>query len=185
MSELYAMGLFGNQLSRTHVNDIYYTPDNLAKDIVKYFKPKGKILEPCAGAGAFLRALPDNTEWCEIEKQKNFFEYKDKVDWIVTNPPFSKITHFLNHSFKISNNVVFLLNVAALFTVKRIRLIKQHNFAIKEIRFVKQPDTFPQTGRIPGAVYFEKHFKGNTKISYENKWDDSYKKIKQNILCQK
>ena len=35
-----------------------YTPDKLAADIVSHFRPAGRVLEPCKGGGAFLRALP-------------------------------------------------------------------------------------------------------------------------------
>ena len=39
--------------------DVVYTPDWVAKDMVDYFNPKGKILEPCSGDGVFLKYLPN------------------------------------------------------------------------------------------------------------------------------
>lgn len=42
--------------------DKVFTPDDVARDIVAYFKPTGRILEPCAGDGAFLKYLPPDTE---------------------------------------------------------------------------------------------------------------------------
>ena len=70
-------------------NDVVFTPDWLAKQIVSMFDIKGKVLEPCKGEGAFLKYLPENTDWCEIADGKNYYDYNEKVDWIVTNPPYS------------------------------------------------------------------------------------------------
>lgn len=38
-------------------NDVVYTPDPLALAIVEHFQPRGTILEPFAGGGAFVRAF--------------------------------------------------------------------------------------------------------------------------------
>ena len=178
MTETYVNGLFGPQKCRTQPNDIYYTPEKLAKAIINYYKPNGNILEPCKGAGAFLKHLPEGSQYCEISEGINFFEFTNKMDWIITNPPFSKLTAFMQQSFKLAKNVVFLINVAALFSVKRIKIIEDSKCRIKEIRFVKQPETFTQSGRIPGAVYFKKNYKGSIKLSYENNWRENYKSSK-------
>ena len=47
-----------NQLIPKGGNDCVQTPIELARDIVNHFKPNGKMLEPCKGAGNFLSALP-------------------------------------------------------------------------------------------------------------------------------
>ena len=80
-------------------NDIVFTPDWLAKQIVDMFDIEGTIVEPCKGEGAFLKYLPPDTEWCEIVDGKNYYDYDKKVDWIVTNPPYSDYNRFLDHSF--------------------------------------------------------------------------------------
>ncbi len=38
--------------------DIVYTPEDVAKDIVSFYKPSGKVLDPCKGEGVFLKYLP-------------------------------------------------------------------------------------------------------------------------------
>lgn len=170
------MNLFGIPMkNRKLANDKIYTPDDVAKEIVRYFKPKGKILESCSGKGAFLRALPKGTEHCEIDEGNNFFHYKNKVDWIVTNPPFSKLTDFLAHSMKISDNILWLINIPALFTIRRVRMMKQAGFWIKEIRFMKQPETFVQCGRIPGAVLLQRGAEHTTKFTFDKRCFESYK----------
>lgn len=178
MSEVYVEGLFGYQKCRTQPNDIFYTPENLAKYLIEYYKPKGKILDPARGNGAFYKFLPDGSDWCEIEEGKNFFLYQDKVDWIITNPPFSKLSMYMEKSFKISKHVVYLINVAALFTKYRIKLINNSGFGIVEIHFVRQPETFTQCGRIPGGVYFRKGYSGKVKFSYSDDYDLPYKSSK-------
>ena len=90
-------------------SDVVYTPDWVARDMVDYFKPHGRILEPCAGDGVFLKYLPEGTEWCEIERGRDFFQWVEPVDWIVGNPPYDKFSKWLQHSFKVSNNVVYIL----------------------------------------------------------------------------
>ena len=64
-------------------NDRIYTPDRLAMDIVRHFMPSGKILEPCAGDGAFLRALPLDADWYEIDLGRDFLEARGhpQVAW--------------------------------------------------------------------------------------------------------
>lgn len=173
--ETYVMGLFGFQKCRTQPFDNIYTPDDTAKLIVDRYKPSGKVLEPCAGEGAFLKVLPKDTEWCEIEKGRNFFEYKQKVDWIVTNPPFSKLRKFLIHSMEISQNVVFLINLPGLFTVAIMKAIYVHKFGIKEILLLRQPTTFPQTGRQSAAVFLKKGYSGHVNIIYDNDLKEFYK----------
>lgn len=63
-------------------NDLFYTPDFLAKKVVNHFNPSGKILEPCFGKGAFYNSYPNDCEkeWCEIEMGVDFMNYNKKVD---------------------------------------------------------------------------------------------------------
>jgi len=90
--------------------DVVFTPDYVARDMVSFFKPSGRILEPCAGDGVFLKYLPDGTEWCEISKGRDFFAWTEPVDWIVTNPPYNarKFNEWLEHSYDIATDIVFL-----------------------------------------------------------------------------
>ena len=89
-------------------NDVVFTPDWLAKQICGMFDIDGKVLEPCKGEGAFLKYLPENTDWCEIAEGRNYYDYNEKVDWIVTNPPYSDYNRFLEHSFALADNIVAL-----------------------------------------------------------------------------
>ena len=150
----------GKSLTQKNGNDRIMTPIYLCKKIVEHFKPTGKILEPCSGTGNFLKVLPANTDWCEIDKGKDFFDYNNKVDWIITNPPYSKYRAFLNKSMEIANNIVFLQLINAIWYKARLRDMFSHNFGIKEIFLLDTPKEFPQFGFQMGCVYFQKNYKG-------------------------
>ncbi len=90
--------------------DVVYTPDWVARDMVEFFKPSGRILEPSCGDGAFLKYLP-GADWCEIEKGRDFFAAAEQYDWIIGNPPYSQFKQFLCHSFALAKNIVFVLPV--------------------------------------------------------------------------
>ena len=102
--------------------DIVMTPEYLAKDIIGHFNPTGIILDPSRGTGAFYDNFPSDTkDWCELGEGKDFLTYTQKVDWIITNPPWSKMQAFLEHGMKISDNIVYLTTINHYTTKKRIR----------------------------------------------------------------
>ena len=90
-------------------NDVVYTPDDLAGELVRFWSPTGRILEPCKGDGAFMRHLPPETEWCEIAAGRDFFDCAGGFDWIVGNPPYSIFGKFLLRSMELSENVGYLI----------------------------------------------------------------------------
>ena len=101
--------------TNTKREDCVQTPLDLAIDIVNHFKPQGAILEPCKGNGNFLQFLP-GADWCEINEGRDFFQWSKRVDWIITNPPWSKIRDFLNHSMCVAQHIVFLMTVNHVWT---------------------------------------------------------------------
>ena len=146
-------------------NDCIMTPEYLAKAIVNYFKPEGKILEPCKGTGNFLKYLL-GADWCEISEGIDFMLKKGHYDWIVTNPPWSKMRKFLFHSMELADNIVFLVTINHLWTKARIREIKQLNFGIKEILMIpEKTKEFPQTGFRCAAIHLQKNYNGDIKLS--------------------
>ena len=154
-----------NQANRNYnSNDCVMTPKYLAKALVKYFNPNGKILEPCKGTGNFLKYLPKNTKWCEIEEEKDFFDFNEKVDWIITNPPWSQIRKFLQHSLKISENICFLFTINHLWTRARLRDIINNNFGIKEI-LIFDCNELNNSGFQLGMIHLKKNYDGNIKFS--------------------
>ena len=128
-------------------NDVVMTPEPLAKWIVEYFQPSGKLLEPCCGDGAFLKHMK-GADWCELSKGKDFFDYDKTADWVITNPPFSKIRKFLQHLYKLEvKNIVFLCPTNHIMGVKaRLNDMFEAGYVIKEIIFIDTPKEFPQSG---------------------------------------
>ena len=148
-----------NQPNRDYKsNDKIMTPLPLCQKIVDHFKPRGSILEPCAGTGNFVKCFNDYTvlHWCEIDKGTDFFDWDMKVDWIITNPPWSKIRMFLKHSYEIADNVVFLMTVNHMYTKARIKDMQDAGFYINNILLLDMPKDFPQSGFQLGAVHLKK-----------------------------
>jgi hypothetical protein len=148
-------------------SDVVYTPDWVARDMVEYFQPNGRILEPCAGDGVFLKYLPAGTEWCEIEKGRDFFQWQEPVDWIVGNPPYSTSYEWFNHSFSLSDNIVYLIPLHKCFTSDRaIRTIRAYG-GIKEVMYYgKGREIQFDFGTAMGAVHFQRGYHGGMTMSY-------------------
>lgn len=145
--------------------DIVYTPTTLAIEIIQHFPISGTVLEPCRGGGAFYNNFPDHLvkDWCEIAEGRDFFDYKTKVDWIVTNPPWSKMREFIDHSTDIADNIVFLVTINHLMTKARMRILKQKKFGFKEIYGVKTPKKdWPQSGFQLAALHIQRGWNGPT-----------------------
>lgn len=154
--------LFANDSWVSEVNpyDIVYTPDSVAKMIVDEFKPQGRILEPCKGGGAFMRYLPESAEWCEIREGRDFFAWKEPVDWIVSNPPYSAWTRWLDHSFTLAQNIVYLVPFGKVFkSMEMINKVYDWGGIAKVLVFPARTAGFP-FGFPCGAFHFKRGYKG-------------------------
>jgi hypothetical protein len=156
-------------------NDVVFTPDWLAEKIVSMFPIGGKVLEPCKGEGAFLKYLPPDTDWCEIADGRNYYDYDKKVDWIVTNPPYSDYNRFLEHSFSLADNIVLLVPVAKMFkSMGTLQTIYDYGGFVSIHTLPSSLAGFPFG--FPSAVYYlKKNYKDSTSIkmlegvSFKNK----------------
>jgi hypothetical protein len=152
----------------TPEKDIVMTPEWLAKEIIQHFSPSGILLDPCRGTGAFYDQFDVKTkDWCELAEGKDFLTYNQKVDWIITNPPWSKMQQFLLHGMKVSDNIVYLTTINHYTTKKRIRDMRENNFAIKEIYCVPTPQKpWPQLGFQLGAIHTQRNYNGGIQMTY-------------------
>ena len=161
----------GRQLLPNGGNDRVYTPDALAYDIVVHVGPSGRIMEPAAGGGAFLRAfdrLALAYDWCELDLGRDFFDCRpsSRYDFVITNPPYSLFTRFLRHSMTVANNVVFLCPIPAWFQRARERAIAEAGFGIVEIvRIPVQPPPFPQFGLSLGVAWLRRGWSGSPQFT--------------------
>ncbi len=164
----------GSRLIPGGGNDVVMTPDTLALNVVKHFRSQisGRVLEPAAGEGAFLRAFANcgilNVVECEITRGCDFFQFCDCVDWIITNPPWSKARSFAAHAYTISNNVIFLINVGAFLGFRaRLRDMREASFGLREILYCETPPApWPQSGFQLGAIHFQRNWQGPIDISW-------------------
>ena len=145
--------------------DVVYTPDWIARDMVSFFQPSGVILDPCKGDGVFLKYLPP-AEWCEIEEGRDFYAWHTPVDWVFGNPPYSQFSKWLGHSMEIANNIVYLIPLTRLFNngsfIKRLRKWG----GIAHMRYYADGGELGwHIGFAIGAVHFQKGYSGGMFIS--------------------
>ena len=149
-------------------SDVVYTPDDVARDVVSFFRPSGVVLDPCKGAGAFLQYMP-NAEWCEIRDGKDFFAWDKPVDWIVSNPPYSVFSDFLRHSFTVAENIVYLIPINKPFNSDRMMKEIWAWGGIVTILVIGPGAAlnFP-IGFCIGAVHFKKGYHGGINIVFRD-----------------
>lgn len=94
-------------------NDEIYTPEPIAKWIIEQLpiKDTDTLYDPFKGGGVFYNNFPTaNTKhWSEIKEGKDFFDFHTKVDWIISNPPYSQYTEVMKHSYEIADNICYLI----------------------------------------------------------------------------
>ena len=120
-------------------NDVFFTPKSLALEMIEMcnITPDMKVLDPCKGAGVFYDNLPEcKKDWCEITDGKDFFEYNDKVDLVISNPPFSMWNRWLDHTCEITDKFCYIMGVMNL-TDNRICELHKKGFGITAIRWLK------------------------------------------------
>jgi hypothetical protein len=144
--------------------DIVYTPRHISKGIIDFLKPKGNILDPCKGDGAFYDFLT-NADYCEIQEGKDFFDYEKKVDWIIGNPPYSVFEDFLRYSFEISDNVSFLVPTNKVFQRQVImEMINKYGGVRSQIIYGSGALIDFPFGFSVGNFHFQKGYKGKCEI---------------------
>lgn len=145
--------------------DVVYTPRKISESIIKHLKPTGKCLDPCKGDGAFYDYLPENKLYCELQEGTDFLKFNESVDWIIGNPPYSIFLEFLEHSFKLANNVSFLVPTNKVFQRQIIMDMINEYGGLKSI-IVYGSGTligFP-FGFSVGNFHFEKGYTGKCEL---------------------
>lgn len=146
--------------------DVVYTPSWCAADMVDHFRPTGRVLDPCKGKGVFLDYMP-GAEWCEITEGRDFFDWREDVDWVVSNPPYSLTRKWFEHSFTVATNLLYLVPLRNVFSgYGFIRNIYDFG-GIKAIRNYGTGGTlgFPM-GNAVGAMHIQKDWDGPTDWSF-------------------
>lgn len=145
--------------------DVVYTPRNISEHIIRFLKPTGLCLDPCKGDGAFYDYLPVGSKYCELQEGTDFLKFNEKVDWIIGNPPYSIFLEFLEHSFKIANNVSFLVPTNKVFQRQIIMDMINNYGGLKSIIVYGSGNLigFP-FGFSVGNFHFEKDYMGGVEL---------------------
>lgn len=159
-------------LKRT--NDKIYTPLKISKMIIDSLpiKEEDTLYDPFYGNGSFYEQFPKQNKlyFSEIDLGKDFFEFETKVDWIISNPPYSIFDDVLKHSFEIAENVVYLIPANKIFaSMNRIRQTLNYG-NIKEMRLISASKCGFPFGFPCVSIWIKKNYKGSTEIKLmENK----------------
>jgi phage N-6-adenine-methyltransferase len=142
----------------------------MARLIVEHFNPKGRILESSDGEGAFSRAFPENETLyrCEITEGSNFFDFNEKVDWIIGNWPYALYNEFARHSFELADNVVNLAHIGSVLTKARIRDFLSAGHGLKEIFSVDNEQAGFPGGMGLAAFHWQRGWTGPVVHTYLN-----------------
>lgn len=97
-----------------------------------------------------------------MTRGSDFFAFHEKVDWLVTNPPWSLAKQFLQHSYEVADNIVFLITLHHVFDLRsRIADMEGAGFAIKEVLLCQTPGRpWPQSGFQLGVVHLQRSYRG-------------------------
>lgn len=124
---------------RKVANDVIYTPKIVALKLIEMceLKEGDTVLDPCFGGGVFYDNLPDNVAkyWCEIDKGKNFFDFNERVNCIVGNPPFSLWNEWLEHTMKLTDKFGYIMGNYNL-SARRLNIILQNGYGITKMHLI-------------------------------------------------
>ena len=131
---------------RATPKDVFYTPTDLVKlhlDLVKPYVQDGDVIyDPFFGKGAYHNAFPSaflsNTfQFSEIEMGKDFFEFDEEVQVIISNPPYSMIDKVLEKSVALNPHVISYLIGFHNLTTKRIEYMNQQGYGLEVLHLTK------------------------------------------------
>jgi hypothetical protein len=128
-------------------NDVFYTPLPVVKIMVDMcdIQPDMKVLDPCKGTGNFYNNLPIcDKDWCEITEGKDFFDYDERVDLIIGNPPYSLWSDWLDHTTELTDKFCYIFGMMN-FTDYRLKQIEEKGYGLTKLHIVKIDWWFSQS----------------------------------------
>lgn len=123
---------------REKPNDEFITPQALADELVQLVPVKSTdiICDNAYGTGVFMRSF-DKIDVAIRHSTKDFFNWHTQQDWFITNPPYSALDRWLNHSCQYATKgFAYLLGLHNL-TPRRIEMCEQKGFKITHIHLCK------------------------------------------------
>ena len=149
--------------------DLVMTPPELAAVVIGHFagRMSGTVLDPARGQGAFHDRFPAHLErdWCEITEGRDFLDWREPVDWVMTNPTWSRLRDFSRHAMRIAPNIVWLAPLTNLTTKARLRDLDEAGFGIAELVLIDTPKGWPQSGFQLVAAWLRKGHSGGWSVT--------------------
>jgi type I restriction-modification system DNA methylase subunit len=120
-------------------NDVFITPKHIVKKMIEMIsiQEHETILDPCKGEGAFYDELIGRKNWCEISLGKDFYDYKEQVDVIIGNPPFSQWDKWMEHTISLQPKRICYLFGALNLTPNRLKKLSLHGYHVTKLCFVR------------------------------------------------
>lgn len=183
-----------NSTGKRRKSDFYETPYSMTRHILNRL-PIDKnetVLEPSCGNGAISKVLKEfgikKVIENDISRGQDFLEYDgQKVDWIVTNPPFSLTQEFIKKGKEISDNILLLLPLSYLHGKQRYdEIYTDEDYKLKGVYIFTRypllgdelrPDGKYKTGMMVYAwFHFERGYAGEAGIQWIDNNSDILKK---------
>ena len=131
--------------NRDKPNDIFYTPISLVNvhlNLIDEYVANGNIIyDPFFGDGKYFNNFKFNKnntyKWSEIVLNKDFFDFNEPVDVIISNPPYSCIDRVLEHSVKLNPHTISYLIGQGNLTTRRIEYMEKNGYLLDKIFFTK------------------------------------------------
>ena len=126
---------------RQKPNDIFLTPPDLALKHIEYIQDlttEDDIwLDPCRNTGNYYNQIDGHKEYCEILEDKDFFEYDEKIDIIVSNPPYSILDKWFKKSVELEPRVISYLIGINNLTARRIEIMENAGYGLTRMKMLK------------------------------------------------
>lgn len=155
-----------NIQSRKKPNDKIYTPDLVVDLMLEFcdYKEGQNVLECAKGKGAIYDKLKEPKSYCEIDENIDFFLEEGFYELCISNPPYSLLDKWLEHTYKVCNKFCYLIGHYSL-TPKRIETMNKNNFYITKILLTQIPNWFQRSY----IIVAEKKESGNNTIVFDYK----------------
>ena len=129
-----------NIRNRKQPKDVFITPVELAKKHIDYLDANDDDIwyDPFRNSGSYYNNFPtDNKKWSEILDNKDFFEFDEPVNIIVSNPPYSFIDDILTKSVALNPRIISYLIGQGNLTARRIEYMNNNGYGLHKLRMLK------------------------------------------------
>ena len=156
---------------RKKANDIYFTPEELAKKCISMvpLSHSDVVLDPAEGEGVFINNYPEFIKTrigMDINKGSNFLKYKGTVDWCITNPPYSLLNDYLKTSIEVCRVGFAYLVGSYSITPKRLKMCGDAGFGLYSMHLCKVSRWFGMTCFV---VFLKDYDEKKIKFTYDRK----------------